>query len=313
MLRIKAPGPQSTLQGRPRSSLRHQGVPAAGPADHLSMALANWLVGNAPAATAIEITYGGLEAQVRAPCSIGVVGAAAMIEVSGQRYPADHTLQLNIGDQLRVPHGKVGMRTYLAVNGGFDVPEFLGSVSTYLPAGFGGLRGRALQAEDVITASDPLSPPEALRSLPARVRLVFTHSFGLRTVPSAEFDMLSDTSKTKLFRTVFVAGRQATRMGLALDGQPLEISSDGRMKSMPVFPGTIQCPGSGSPIVLLCDAQTTGGYPRIAQIARCDRHLLGQISPGDRVQLLRRSPDEAAEAYQQKQSFLNGYLDGFEL
>ena len=99
-------------------------------------------------------------------------------------------------------------------------------------------------------------------------------------------------------------------MGLSLEGHPLSVASDGTMKSAPVFPGTIQCPPSGTPIVLLCDAQTTGGYPRIASIARCDRHLLGQIRPGDQVRLLKRAAEAALTEFAEKKAMLDGWLLG---
>ena len=308
MLRVIKPGLQSTLQGAPRIGVRHFGVPASGPADLLSMAFANRLVGNAPWDTCLEITYGGFEASIEEDCSLAIAGAASEVRAAGRPLPAHETLHLKAGGGLSVPPFKRGARAYLAVRSAFRAQKAFGSTSTYLPAGLGGYRGRALQAGDVLEAAgDPKS--DQILATPEQLRPSFTGSFALRACASAEFKMLDESSQHALFRNRFIAGRQATRMGIALPGPTLELHSDGMMKSAPVFPGTIQCPESGTPIVLLCDAQTTGGYPRIAHIARCDRHLLGQIHPGDSITLLRRTPEDAARALIEKEAYFQDWLD----
>lgn len=312
MLQVILPGLQSTLQGTPRMGFRHQGVPFSGAADPLSMALANWLAGNTPSATAIEITYGGFQAKALSRLAIGVSGAATSVSINGEPQPSGKTLLLQAGDVLDLPHSSIGMRSYLAVQGGFQAEVFLGSPSTYLPANLGGFEGRALKAGDEIAATETPDQAET-RCLPAELQPAFGRSFALRTCPSAEFDLLTTAAQHRLFTEPFKAGQQATRMGLALEGQSIDLASDGLMQSAPVFPGTIQCPQGGTPIMLLCDAQTTGGYPRIAQIARCDRHLLGQIRPGDQVRLLKRTADQAATDHDRKQQLIRSYLPDFEL
>lgn len=307
MLRILTPGLQASLQGAPRIGGRHFGIPYAGPADPVSMALANRLVGNSLEATAIEITFGGFEAEVEAPCSIAFAGAASDLTISGHPATLHRTLNLKAGDRLQLTPPTSGCRTYLAIKSGFQSAQQFGSTSTYLPAGFGGHHGRALQAGDKLVANgNPVSM--TTRETPESVRPVFTRSFALRACRSAETDMLSPSDQARLFDATFSVGRQATRMGLSLTGIPLFPQSDGMMKSAPVFPGAIQCPPSGIPIILLCDAQTTGGYPRIAHIARCDRHLLGQARPGDEIRLLHRAPDAAITDFKHKQALLETWL-----
>jgi len=307
MLRVMAPGLQSSLQARWRSGARHLGLPAAGPADTLSMALANRLVGNSPGETAIEITYGGFEAIIESDCTIAITGAHGRIEVSGAEMPAHESLHLRAGQSITIAPPHFGARAYLAIHSGFQATEFMGSASTDLTAGLGGHDGRALRAGDRLSAKGEARFQGDLQTPPA-LRPVFTEAFALRTCASAETGLLAPASRAALFGSAFTAGRQATRMGLALTGQSLRLASDGRMKSAPVFPGTIQCPPSGTPILLLCDAQTTGGYPRIANIARCDRHLLGQIRPGNTVRLLERTPEAAAAAYTEKLDLLADWL-----
>ncbi|MEM1147800.1 MAG: biotin-dependent carboxyltransferase family protein [Pseudomonadota bacterium] len=309
MLRVIKPGLQTTLQGAPRRGVRHFGVPACGPADTLSLALANRLVGNAPTATGLEITYGGFVAAVERACAIAITGAFGGATVAGRNIAPHRTLHLKPGDEIDIAPPQIGARTYLAIRSGFQADEMFGAASTYLPAAFGGLSGRVLQAQDRLAANGLSTYSETLTT-PDAIRPVFTASFALRACKSAETSLLSRTSQACIFAESFVAGRQATRMGLALTGHTLELASDGKMLSAPVFPGLIQCPPSGTPIVLLADAQTTGGYPRIASIARCDRHLLGQIRPGNFVQLLARDPDQAATAYREKKALLAPWLDG---
>ena len=309
MLRILKAGLQSTLQGAPRLGHRHLGIPYAGPADPLSMALANRLVCNAREATCVEIMFGGFEAEIEDDCAVAVTGAADHLSVSGEERAPHSTWRLRRGDTVKIDPPQAGSRTYLAIHSGFKAEVLFGSESTYLPAAFGGYEGRALQAGDVLAANGAAAITKTLQT-PEVLRPTFTHAFALRTCSSGESDLLAPEALSALFEETFTAGRQATRMGLSLEGHPLSVASDGKMKSAPVFPGTIQCPPSGTPIVLLCDAQTTGGYPRIASIARCDRHLLGQIRPGDQVRLLKRAAEAALTEYAEKQAILDGWLLG---
>ena len=308
MLVVTKPGLQTTLQAEPRLGYRYFGVPYAGAADELSLALANRLVGNTATTTALEITYGNFQATIEERCTIGVAGASDHILISGQSAPAHSTLQLKVGDKIEVPPTVQGARVYLSIASGFQADTAFGSTSTYLPAQLGGFNGRALQAGDRLVPTANAVFEQSLET-PRSHRPVFSNAIALRACHSAETTLLSEADRRYLFTETFLAGRQATRMGVALTGKTLLPDSDGQMKSAPVFPGTIQCPPSGEPVVLLCDAQTTGGYPRIAQIARCDRHLLGQIRPGDQIKLLERDADDALQEYTQKRKFLDAWLN----
>lgn len=308
MLVVIKPGLQSTLQGAPRVGYRHYGIPYSGAADALSQALANRLVGNTATDTVLEITYGGFEAEVTEACTIAVAGACDDIRISGKTSAPHTSLHLKPGDQIEIAPLRNGMRSYLAIRSGFAASEAFGSSSTYLPAQFGGLDGRALQAGDQLVPHAPAMFQQT-RETPPTHRPIFANAVALRACAAAETDTLNRNNRDTLFKETFVTGRQATRMGVSLTGHAVTPDSDGKMKSAPVFPGTVQCPPSGTPVILLCDAQTTGGYPRIASIARCDRHLLGQIRPGDRVQLLERSPEAALHDLAEKQKLLAAWLE----
>ena len=312
MLIVIKPGLQATLQGAARIGWRSWGIPYAGPADPLSMALANRLVGNASDAVAVEVTKGGFAAEFTTAATIAVTGADGGLHINGAAVPMHQTLRTRPGDRIELGRPVHGMRSYLAVDGGFTADTVFGSGSTYLPAQFGGYRGRALQPEDRLewpAAADPILSA----TTPIDLQPVFTGDFAFRACASAETDQLSTDAQRRLFSCGFRAARQMTRMGFGLEGAVLDVESDGRMLSAAVYPGTVQCPPSGQPFMLGCDAQTTGGYPRIAQIARCDRHLIGQISPGDSVRFLFRTPEAAIEAYHQKQRLLENWVPDFAL
>lgn len=312
MLCVLKPGMQSTLQGNPRTGQRHLGVPYSGPADPVSMALANRLVGNTPTETALEITLGDFTVETMKPCSVALTGTQGDLTVNGSLQAFHRTLHLKPGDILDLRPPPMGMRSYLAIRSGFVASAFLESASTYLPAGFGGFEGRALKAGDKLQAVNDTVTTEELTT-PEMLRFPIGDGFALRACPSAETHLLSEGAQVRLFGNLFKIGIQATRMGLTLEGQAIIPASDGMMKSAPVFPGTVQGPPSGQPIMLLSDAQTTGGYPRIAHIIRADRHLLGQLRPGDFVRLDKTSPDEALELYRKQAARFGNWVNTSEL
>lgn len=308
-LRILKPGLQTTVQAGPRSGQRHLGVPASGAADPLSLALANRLVGNAPLAAALETTLTGVSLRFEGDCFAAITGAKSKAWLNGERVKLHRTLAVAAGDELEIGPAKSGARNYLAFAGGIAVDEVLGSASTYLPAGFGGFRGRALRSGDVVATAPFEAAPEILKT-PKQFRPPARTTWALRACYGAEVDLLDKESRFDLFDTNFSVGNRADRMGLQLEGARFEVTSGGRLASAPVFPGTIQCPEDGSPFLLSIDAQTIGGYPRVAQIARADRHLIGQLRPGDHVRLLWRDADSAREELLAKHGYWREWLPG---
>ena len=290
---ILKPGLQTTIQSRPRTGLRHQGVPGGGAADPLSLALANRLVGNAWDAPALEASLLGPTLRIDSDCALAITGAIGTATLGGRALAWHETVFAKAGDELHVGSAQADARIYIAVAGGIAVNVILGSASTNLQAG------------DVLQLAggrcDPLETP-------AEFRLPSSSSRALRTCVAAETELLDDASLAALFDTNWVIDRRADRMGLRLDGPALRVSSGGRMPSAAVFPGTIQCPEDGAPYILSVDAGTVGGYPRIAQVARVDRHVLGQLRPGDHVRLLRREPDEALEELRDKIAWWSEWL-----
>lgn len=306
-IRILKPGLQTTVQAGPRTGQRHLGVPASGAADPLSLALANRLVGNAWSAPALETTLTGVSLRFEDDGYAAVTGAKAKVWLSGERVKRHRTLRVAAGEELTVGPAIVGARNYVTIAGGIDVDDVLGSASTYLPAGFGGFRGRALRADDVLAIGPAGEAPEMTRT-PKRYRPRAATSWALRACYGAEVEMLDKESRFDLFDTNFTIGNRADRMGLELRGARFDVTSGGRLASAPVFPGTIQCPEDGRPFLLSIDAQTIGGYPRVAQVARLDRHLVGQLRPGDHVRLLWRDATSARDELLVKHDYWREWL-----
>lgn len=316
LLTIAAPGVQTTIQAGPRAGSRHLGVPASGAADLASLALANRLVGNSWDAPALEVTTGGFSFECHVACAVGLAGAVS--EVRGRRGPGaedafHRTLFASAGERLTILPPRAGARCYLAVTGGLAAEAVLGSASTYLPAGLGGHEGRALRAGDALFRAVPDGAAPPLVETPARLRPPFARRWTLRAGPGPEAAALSPTDRERLFGEGWAVGRAASRVGVRLEGAPTgDLAS--LAQSAPVLPGTVQWPPGDGPIVLGPDCGTTGGYARVAQVIRADRHLIGQLRPGDAVRLLEWRAEDARAVHAEKEALLRAWVgEGFSL
>jgi biotin-dependent carboxylase-like uncharacterized protein len=308
---VLEPGLQTTIQAGARNGMRYLGVPASGAADPLSLALANRLLGNDLLAPALEATLVGPALGFDASFALALTGGLAKATLNGEPIKFHQTVLVNAGDELAIGSVETGTRVYLAFAGGLQAADVLGSVSTYMPARLGGHEGRALVKGDVLQTQGESRVTDSLQT-PVGFRPPITSRWAVRACRSAETHLLQEKQRDALVDTRWTIGRRADRMGMQLDGPYLEISSDGRMPSAPVFPGTIQCPEDGLPFILSVDAGTTGGYPRIAQVARMDRHLLGQMRPGDHVRFLPREPQEAIAELRVKHDYWREWLPSIE-
>ena len=307
---VVKPGSHTTIQSGPRVGSRHLGVPSSGAADPLSLALANKLAGNDWDAPALETTLLGPILHFEQDCTAAVTGADTTLSLNGEAVDLHHLLEIQRGDELVVGAAEIGARNYIAFTGGLDADVVLGSASTYVVAGFGGYRGRALEKGDTlqIRKTGPVAAPVA--TLP-EYRPPMSKSWAVRACASPETGQLADGGE-RLLGTNWTVGQRADRMGMQLEGPRLEITSDGRMPSAAVFPGTVQCPENGAPFILSVDCGTVGGYPRVAQVARLDRHLLGQLRPGDHIRLLLHEPDDVIEEFKAKLDYWRPWLPEIE-
>lgn len=312
-IRVLKAGLQSALQGAPFTGHRHLGMPAAGAADCVSLALANCLVGKSGGAIAIEITLTDAVFEFEEPCLVAVVGATEYVRINGQDQPPHHALKLVAGDQLHLGPSRPGCRTYLAISADIHADRLLGGQSTYLAAGLGGFHGRALRVDDVIIFSRASSIKNADKSTPLSLRPHYSDDHVLRITPGPESSNLNNGLLDELCGSHYTVGSRASRMGMELAGPPLESGVSANMPSAAMFPGTIQLPPSGNPYLLGPDAQTTGGYPRLAQVIRADRHLIGQLAPGSRIQFVRITTERATEIYREKLLQLSPWLGQIDL
>lgn len=308
---VLKPGPLTTIQASPRSGVRHYGVAAGGSADPLSMALANRLVGNEVTAALLEATLVGPTLEFSCAAAFAITGATVAPKLNGASCEMHRSVYASQGDVLEVGAASAGARIYVAVAGGLRAETVLGSASTCVTAGFGGYRGRALVKDDRVELVNATAKPTELAT-PDSCRLPMPSSWALRATHSAETGLLDAKSAEALFDSGWTVASRADRMGIKLDGSSLVVDSDGRMPSAAVFPGTIQCTEGGVPFMLGVDAGTTGGYPRVAHIARADRHLLGQLRPGDGVGLLFREPGDARTELIAKHEHFRPWLAGIE-
>lgn len=305
---ILKPGLSTTIQDLGRPGRRHLGVPLSGAADAYSLSLANAAVGNPADAAGLECTLHGPTLRLQCSTTFALAGADMGARLNEKPTPLYETTHAADGDVLSLGAAKAGARGYIAFAGGLDGDQFFSSRSTYAPAGFGGVEGRALRQGDRLQGAGLI--PSTPKDIPSALRPRLTHEYFLRGVSGPEARMLIRDGVTKFFSQRWSVGRRADRMGLQLEGEPLALRTAPPMASSPVFPGAVQCPPDGSPFLLLADAQTVGGYPRIAQIIAADLQLTGQLRPGDHVWFRQTSPDDARDIAIKKTALLADIFAG---
>mgnify|MGYP005848012417 CR=1 FL=1 len=307
---IKA-GIQSSIQAAPYRGLRGLAVPSGGAADMLSLALANRLVGKSHTAAGIEITLGPAEFRAEQAIAVAVTGAPCQVAINGEDVEQHETLQLSAGDTISIGRVWAGCRIYLAVSADIAVAPVLGSQSTLIAAGFGGLEGRALVDGDVIGLEGGSQVSEKITT-PAELQPFFGHGFVLRIVAGPESERLA-LGMSALARKRWRVSSRSSRMGLKLQGTAVDLNSAAAIRSGAVFPGIIQCPPDGLPYLIGCEGQTTGGYPRIGQVIRADRHLIGQLAPNATMLLVPVQGEQAEQIHAEKVALWREWLPGLTL
>jgi len=302
-LHILAAGPGVTVQDGGRHGYLRYGVTGAGPMDPFAHALANRALGNPACSAAIEISTAGMEVSAeQGPVTLAIAGGAFQVSLDGQALPPAAVARLEPGATLKLRAGAAGMWSYLAVAGGFELPQVLGSSATHTRTVMGGLDGRMLQA------GDRLQIGPAVRAN-ATGRIVAP----LLERPAETIRVLlgpQDDYFTKNEIAVFLAGPwtispRGDRMACFLEGPRLNHRLGFNIPSDGVAMGAIQVPGEGLPIVLMADRQSTGGYPKIATVIGADLGRLAQARPGTRLVFRAVSHAEAVQARAAEQAFLS--------
>lgn len=308
MLEVLEPGLQSTIQDAGRPGLAHLGLRRAGAADAHALAASNLLVGNLAEDPALEMALLGGTFAVRQDGVIGLAGADmdARIPEEGRTLAPGHAHRLSAGTTLVFAGALDGARTYLALAGGIHADLALGSASTDLTAGIGGLGGRALRVGDRLVPGRLSDDTHAATTWPSAIassgiqRGAGPWVVAVTRGPYADADQGDAWSFDDLVARVWNVSPRSDRVGLRLDGDPLSAAHAsperaGDLVSIPILPGAIQVPPDGRPIVLLVDAPTVGGYPVPAVVIAADLPALGQLRPGDALRFERIDPDMARQ------------------
>ena len=278
-LHVLAPGLLTTVQDRGRTGWRHLGVPLAGALDPMAMELANRLVGNRVDAALLELSLQGPRLQLLRPLRIALSGAPVEARFDGVVLPGQRPIELPAG-VLDLGGMRAGARAWLAIAGGIDVPPVLGSRSTDLRGGFGGLHGRALQRGDRLA----LVEPPALDCAQPRIARWWVEPDEAAPARAGDPPVIryrpgAHPRSLDLSAHAWQIGTASNRQGVRLQGRSLPGDAASGV-SAPVAPGTIQLPADGQPIVLLADAQTVGGYARLGHVIATDLPRLAQCRPG---------------------------------
>jgi antagonist of KipI len=281
---VLASGLQTSVQDAGRFGHRHLGVGTAGALDGYSLRVGNLLVGNVENSAALEITLGGPRLRFDRAVRIAITGADIDAQADGVAIPSWRPTELPAGCELALGACRRGARAYLAIAGGLQVPAVLGSASTDLRAGFGGLEGRCVATGDSLSlgsgmAVNTSAPTIASWWMDPQPDLDFRQPTVLRVLPGRD----AVEPATQLCADAYRVSAQSNRQGLRLQGEALTIADSRERLSEPVAPGTVQLPPDGQPIVLLAEAQTIGGYPRIAHVVSADLPRLAQLRPGDNL------------------------------
>ena len=295
-LRVDAPGLLTTVQDLGRPGWQHLGVGPGGAMDPVSAALANLLVGNGAGAAVLELTLAGPTLCFEADALIALGGADLSPEIEGEPLGLWRPTLVRAGARLSFGPALRGCRCCLAVAGGFSVPAVMGSASTQLAAGFGGFQGRALRRGDRLqTGAAPERDPGLRRRFargsrpflaldwfpPWYLDLDFLRPARLRLIPGPQWPALAAGARRSLLEGTFQVAPESDRMGLRLRGPRLELEGPMEMLSAGVATGTLQLPPDGAPILLMADRQTTGGYPRLGELASVDLARAAQLRPGE--------------------------------
>ena len=299
MIEVIKPGLFTTIQDQGRWGYQRYGVGIAGALDPFALAGANLLVGNPEGAAGLEITFLGPILKFHRETVFALAGADLGATLDGQSIPGWTCYLAPSGSILSFRSRKSGVRAYLAVSGGINVPPVMGSRSTYLLGRFGGLEGRALKAQDLL----PILPPqENYRNLigkvfPQNLRPPYQQNPTLRIVLGPFDEFFSEEGIRAFLSTPYTVTPQSDRMGYRLQGVQIKRQKSGELITCGLANGTIQVPPNGQPILLLADRQTIGGYPIIATLIHADLPLAAQCAPGDELRFSAVTADEGREAY----------------
>src|SRR5688572_5032191 len=292
---IKA-GIVDTFQDTGRYSHQHLGINPGGAMDLVAMHVANALVRNELNEAVLELCFPASVILFKKPALIAISGADFYAELNGNPVPVNQTITVSAGTELKFTKVRKGVFCYLAIQGGFRLLSWLNSNSTNQKAQAGGWNGRSLQKGDVIEFKSDLSMIHETKILPWRANVFdfYNDAENIQILRGHEFDWLHPSSQEKLMEEFFTMTPLRDRMGYRLKGEVLS-KQHGELISTSATFGSVQLLPDGQLIILMADHQTTGGYPRVAQVIAADRSNLVQTNVGERVSFREISLQEAED------------------
>jgi len=306
---ILKPGMMSSVQDLGRWGFQQYGVPIGGAMDKVSATLANIICGNDENEAVIEMTLHGTSIMFNEAAFCAIVGGGCKAYIDDVELPFNRLLWIPAFSIIKTTANLQGCRSYLSVSGGFNVKKIMGSSSTYTPSGIGGINGRNLITGDMLAfkREQNLHAASNLHMLPSGVGISHWHTADLvevtanvaivHAIKGPEFDRFNAASQEDIFNSMFTISSQSNRMGYRLEGKKFMLEHKTEMVSTAVTAGIVQVTHEGDPIILMADAQTTGGYPRIARICAADISLLAQTRPGVKIQFKEIREEESLMRY----------------
>lgn len=319
MISVLQPGLLTTVQDLGRFGYQKFGVVVGGALDRFAARVANAIIGNEENAAVIEFAQRGPELRFERDTLIAWAGADFGAQIDGELLPPDRAVRVRAGETISFGVARSGLRAWLAVAGGIDVPLVLGSRTTYRRGGFGGFEGRPLRAGDALPCGDASAWAQSYPRNAARVSAwsVRSHTLGklaaagvVRAIRGPEWDWFEAEAQRVFFATEWIATKDADRMGVRFAGPALPQRAPREMISEGVADGVVQVPAGGAPIVLLPSRQTVGGYPRIAVVATVDLGRLAQLAPGKAIRFEEITVAEAQGLYLARERDLNRVRTG---
>ena len=307
---VERTGPLSTIQDLGRTKGRSLGIAPSGAMDKLSCLWANRLLDNDPGDAVIEVTLGGLVLHLAVDTVVALAGADCQARIEARPVHSWRSVQLGAGETLRLGFTSTGMRSYLAVPGGLDVPTAFGSASTAQRDGLPGLLGRPLRRGDVLHWRDPNRPVPRRRIPPS---LIPPHVIGHWTADADEdtaaresgialplftgyeWHRFSESDRTRVFASAWTVDPASDRTAVQLQGPALH-SGPKVLDSSPLVDGTVQVTGAGRPLVFMRDRPTIGGYAKLGSVAPMGLDAIAQARPGTPIRFV--PADGAAEREQ---------------
>ena len=304
-IRILNPGLQTTIQDLGRNGYSHYGVSSSGAADDLSFRLGNLIVGNKENLAAIEMTLLGGDYKFDIDANISLTGSKFDAKIEGESLHFYKNIPIQSGQLLSVGQSLQGSRCYLAVRGGIDINDVLSAKTTHLTSKIGGVDGRSLKKDDVLIIGE-----EQKLLNPININEILDINMSkLLIIKGLQSNYISKSTWKIFLNQEYIVSNLSNRMGIRLEGNSLKLDNENEIITEGVPLGAIQLPSNGNPIISFVEHQTTGGYPKIANVISSELHKVGQLKPGDKFQFELVSLEEAEALRHEREFYIKRMVD----